>query len=222
MGRVKILALALFVASLLLEQPATEANPAPTQHPLCVSQYSLVNYACSGIRGTPLPNYSLTSDDDHDGGHGHGHGHSHRHGHRHRHRASHHGPSSSQDNCCKWLNELDDECVCDLLYNLPPFLSKPAHQYTLYVDEACNVTYNLFLFLVFDVNGQLQNPIPQRPLCVSQLALVNYACGNLLPTPPATTTTSLPSTVVFPGDDDNNRGHRHRHGHGHVMTEARS
>ena len=71
------------------------------------------------------------------------------------------------------------------------------------------LTFFVFLLLVLDVNGQL-NPTPQRPLCVSQLALVNYACGNLLPSPPATA--SLPTTVVFPADDDDNHGHRHSHG----------
>ncbi|KAJ9171937.1 hypothetical protein P3X46_015233 [Hevea brasiliensis] len=74
-------------------------------------------------------------------GHGHGHGQEHRHGHRHRHRHATRRESPAQENCCRWLNELDDECVCDMLVRLPPFLSRPMHLYTLYLDETCNVTY---------------------------------------------------------------------------------
>ncbi|KAF9669414.1 hypothetical protein SADUNF_Sadunf14G0105200 [Salix dunnii] len=131
MGIVKILATALLAAFLLLD-PMIEADPDPPQRPLCIPQYSLVNHACSVILGTPLPTSSLTSDNDEGYGNGHG----------RRNRGSHHGSSSSEDDCCKWLKELDDECVCDFLYRLPPFLSKPAHKYTVYVDPSCNVTYS--------------------------------------------------------------------------------
>ncbi|KAH8489302.1 hypothetical protein Peur_059142 [Populus x canadensis] len=151
MGTVKILAIALSAAFLLLD-PMTKAVPDPPQRSLCMPQYSLVNHACSVILGYSLPNHPLTSDDGHGHGHGHGnggHGHSHgrrRHRHRQRHGGSHNG-SSSEDNCCKWLKELDEECVCDVLYRLPPFLSKPTHTYTVYVAEACNVTYSCDMHL---------------------------------------------------------------------------
>ncbi|KAJ6880137.1 hypothetical protein NC652_033472 [Populus alba x Populus x berolinensis] len=181
MDTVKILAIALSAAFLLLD-PMTKAVPVdPPQRSLCMPQYSLVNHACSVILGYSLPDHPLTSDDGHGHGHGdgdgHGHGHGdgdgnghghgdgngHGHGHgdgndhgqshgrrRHRHRQRHggsHNGSSSEDNCCKWLKELDEQCVCDVLYRLPPFLSKPAHTYTLYVAEACNVTYSCGMHL---------------------------------------------------------------------------
>ncbi|KAJ9187663.1 hypothetical protein P3X46_003091 [Hevea brasiliensis] len=76
-------------------------------------------------------------------GHERKHGQEQSHGHRHRHRHRHaiQPESTEQANCCRWLNELDDECVCDLLVRLPPFLSRPIHMYNLYLDETCNVTY---------------------------------------------------------------------------------
>ncbi|KAH0919067.1 hypothetical protein HID58_026727 [Brassica napus] len=40
-----------------------------------------------------------------------------------------------------WLKQMDNECVCDLLVRLPPLLAKPAHNYTVFVDESCIVTY---------------------------------------------------------------------------------
>ncbi|KAK3016240.1 hypothetical protein RJ639_006479 [Escallonia herrerae] len=67
------------------------------------------------------------------------HGHKHRqheHGHRHE-----HAETPVEADCCRWLNSVDDECVCDLLVYLPPFLSKPIHQYTVTVDSSCNVTF---------------------------------------------------------------------------------
>ncbi|KAG6748551.1 hypothetical protein POTOM_048479 [Populus tomentosa] len=100
MDTVKILAIALSAAFLLLD-PMTKAVPVdPPQRSLCMPQHG----------------------------------------------GSHNG-SSSEDNCCKWLKELDEQCVCDVLYRLPPFLSKPAHTYTLYVAEACNVTYSCGMHL---------------------------------------------------------------------------
>ncbi|KAK2990514.1 hypothetical protein RJ640_019794 [Escallonia rubra] len=63
--------------------------------------------------------------------HGHGHG-----GHRHE-----HAETPVEADCCRWLNSVDNECVCDLLVYLPPFLSKPIHQYTVTVDSSCNVTF---------------------------------------------------------------------------------
>ncbi|CAK7350983.1 unnamed protein product [Dovyalis caffra] len=61
---------------------------------------------------------------------------------RERHRENHHHRESIEEDCCKWLEALDIECVCGLLHNhLPVFLSKPAHEYTLYVSGSCNITY---------------------------------------------------------------------------------
>ncbi|XP_031100177.1 uncharacterized protein LOC116004325 [Ipomoea triloba] len=58
-----------------------------------------------------------------------------------RHRRRHHHESDVQQDCCRWLKEVDDECVCDLLVHLPPFLSRPLHRYTVRVDDTCTVTF---------------------------------------------------------------------------------
>ncbi|KAJ0947292.1 putative bifunctional inhibitor/plant lipid transfer protein/seed storage helical domain superfamily [Helianthus annuus] len=76
--------------------------------------------------------------------HGHGHGH-HRHDHhKHRVRGHHHKHKMSpvEQQCCKWLAQVDDECVCELLGRLPPFLVRPIHEYTVRVAGSCNTTYS--------------------------------------------------------------------------------
>ncbi|KAL6214732.1 hypothetical protein ACLB2K_014164 [Fragaria x ananassa] len=91
----------------------------------------------------------------HSNGHGHGHGREHHeHGHsrkqqrhrRHKHRRGRHHRSQrsmtpQEDNCCKWLTQLDNQCVCELLLRLPTFLHKPAHTYSVYIGTSCNITY---------------------------------------------------------------------------------
>uniref|UniRef100_A0A2C9WQB5 Bifunctional inhibitor/plant lipid transfer protein/seed storage helical domain-containing protein n=1 Tax=Manihot esculenta TaxID=3983 RepID=A0A2C9WQB5_MANES len=184
---VKTPTLMLFAAALVF-LPKMEAQQ--FQHPLCVSQVALVNYACAMLPYIPLPplippirplppadpspddeenghghvdNHGHSRDQnnsqgpyrheqgpghghghehEHEHGHKHGHGHNHSHGHgqEHRHRHRHH-ESHAHGNCCRWLNELDDECVCDMLVRLPSFLSRHMHTYTLYLDETCNITY---------------------------------------------------------------------------------
>ncbi|XWS46793.1 hypothetical protein CRYUN_Cryun14cG0098700 [Craigia yunnanensis] len=83
----------------------------------------------------------------------------------------------------------------------------------------------LFLFSMFFL--ALANKLPlmpvqisqPRPLCATQLALLNNACAKvpLVPLPPPSTTTppALPSPL--PPESGNRNGHRHghRHGHGH-------
>ncbi|WCJ21506.1 Tetratricopeptide repeat (TPR)-like superfamily protein [Euphorbia peplus] len=103
----------------------------PSQRPLCVSQLALANYACGRLPVTPRMEDSspkiVTSD-------------LHRHErNRHRHRQANH--DSPAENCCRWLNDLDDECVCDLLIRLPAFLASPEHQYTVAIGNACKVSY---------------------------------------------------------------------------------
>ncbi|KAF9618368.1 hypothetical protein IFM89_001003 [Coptis chinensis] len=83
--------------------------------------------------------------------HGRGNGHRHQsrdregdeHGHRHRHRSSRHRHHHSPENeeCCKWLNEVDSSCVCDLLIRLPHFLRRTSHAILVNVRNSCNVTY---------------------------------------------------------------------------------
>lgn len=82
-------------------------------------------------------NQSLVDDDSGDDHHNHHHHHRH---HRHRHRQGH-SASDVEDECCRWLKEVDDECVCGLLLRLPPYLSKPEHDYTVIVNDDCEVTF---------------------------------------------------------------------------------
>lgn len=49
---------------------------------------------------------------------------------------------SVEEDCCRWLKEVDAVCVCDVLLRLPTFLVKPRHAYSLAIGDECNVTYN--------------------------------------------------------------------------------
>ncbi|XP_058083919.1 uncharacterized protein LOC131231661 [Magnolia sinica] len=81
--------------------------------------------------------------------HGHGqvgsgshHGHHHRSQHGHHRSGKKHAHHRRVDrNCCRWLKELDDRCVCQVLLRLPNFLSVPDHAYTVEVGSECKVTY---------------------------------------------------------------------------------
>ncbi|KAL2320930.1 hypothetical protein Fmac_029899 [Flemingia macrophylla] len=113
--------------------------------PLCVSQFALVNYACSRLpfsRGV-LPHDSPSSPDpspaDEEGHTNNNHNHSHRHRHGHKHR---HHQTPDEENCCRWAKEVDNQCVCEILARLPPFLIRPLHQYTLNIGESCDITYS--------------------------------------------------------------------------------
>ncbi|CAN1130812.1 hypothetical protein LINPERPRIM_LOCUS13440 [Linum perenne] len=50
--------------------------------------------------------------------------------------------SPAEENCCRWLKEMDSECVCDVLVRLPPFLAKPSHVYSVHVYDGCVVTFS--------------------------------------------------------------------------------
>ncbi|KAG8097406.1 hypothetical protein GUJ93_ZPchr0013g35417 [Zizania palustris] len=43
--------------------------------------------------------------------------------------------------CCRWLQEVSKDCVCDALLRLPPFLVKPQHTYVVRVGRTCQITY---------------------------------------------------------------------------------
>lgn len=43
--------------------------------------------------------------------------------------------------CCRWLKEVEPDCVCEALLRLPPFLVKPQHKYTVKVGNSCKFTY---------------------------------------------------------------------------------
>ncbi|CAN0890157.1 hypothetical protein LINGRAHAP2_LOCUS16288 [Linum grandiflorum] len=50
--------------------------------------------------------------------------------------------SPAEENCCRWLKEMDSECVCDVLVRLPPFLAKPSHVYSVHVYDGCIITFS--------------------------------------------------------------------------------
>ncbi|KAM1207482.1 hypothetical protein ACFX13_008161 [Malus domestica] len=135
----------------LLYLPKMEAQPLfPPVRPLCRSQFALANYACSILPFTPMPlptppsppPPSPPNDDGQEEQHGHGHGHDHGHRHvHHRHRHHVHDSIPAEDNCCRWLTQLDNQCVCELLAHLPNFLVRPAHVYSVVIGETCTVTY---------------------------------------------------------------------------------
>ncbi|KAL6564326.1 hypothetical protein OROMI_015776 [Orobanche minor] len=114
--------------------------PPPAKNPpLCAAQYSLANRACSTLPykwvpppsppSSPAPTSPLKVWEG-------GPRHKHKHGLR-----QVHNETAAQEDCCHWLNEIDDVCVCELLVHLPTFLTRPAHNYTVVVGEACEVTF---------------------------------------------------------------------------------
>lgn len=116
-------------------------------NPLCSNQFALVNRACLLLPGIKP---GLPSLPPREGGEAlsvsHGHHHRRHHGHRlgHGHHELGQGgmESPAEEECCRWLKEVDSMCACDLLVHLPPFLVKPIHSYTVVVDDACSVTFH--------------------------------------------------------------------------------
>ncbi|CAN4091587.1 unnamed protein product [Withania somnifera] len=108
--------------------------------PLCPSQFALVNHACSLLSFLPVPppsplSPSLTLAPPAPPGPP-------ERRHRRKH-ARHHGYRETpvEENCCRWMKQVDSLCVCDLLVRLPLFLSRPVHQYTVMIDPSCNITF---------------------------------------------------------------------------------
>ncbi|KAI4374307.1 hypothetical protein MLD38_012317 [Melastoma candidum] len=123
-----------------LPLPDPEPVPPPALRPLCISQFRLVNHACSLLPFTPgpppsppvpPPNPPSPPDNSRFGMY---------HGHRWHHHI-HQGPSQVKE-CCRWLNEVDDQCVCELLTHLPLFLARPVHEYHVIVPDTCDVIYS--------------------------------------------------------------------------------
>lgn len=102
-------------------------------HPLCLSQFTLVNNACQYLPITPLPPPGpapVSSPAP----------------------APAPAPTPStnlgyntqtpvEEECCRWMKAVDSECVCSLLAHLPIFLSRPIHQYTTLAHATCSVTF---------------------------------------------------------------------------------
>lgn len=148
MERIKVFSLPVFMFLVLIStkmdcqmitRPLRPLPPPTPPRPLCTSQFNLVNYACAQLPYSPAPplppppSTPLPPDNSDS---------SHRHRHRHRHRRHHNTRETPEEsNCCRWLKEVDNECVCELLVQLPIFLARPVHEYTVLVDDSCNVTY---------------------------------------------------------------------------------
>lgn len=180
---INVMSMSMSIALLLALLPKMESNIRPRfprvaapQPPLCVSQFALANYACGRLPFTHVPPPSPPSppyppDDDNDHGHRRGHGHGH--GHRH-----HHHGSPQENDCCRWVKEVDSQCVCELLLHLPPFLIKPRHEYTLVIQDSCNVTYScggpIWFSHIFPFSFAPHN-CDTQPLCKSI-----YSCVSLL------------------------------------------
>ncbi|XP_074274990.1 uncharacterized protein LOC141599019 [Silene latifolia] len=150
MENTKTIRLLLFaIFSSLIYKSYGQYRPTPTVRPLCISQFALVNHACSMLPYSPVsppspppppppqapsppdsPDTPCPPDDCQS---------RHRHHHRHRHNNSPNNPTVQE--CCRWLKEVDTQCVCDLLVRLPVFLARPVHAYTVEVDSHCSVTY---------------------------------------------------------------------------------
>ena len=143
MKRVKIFILITLALTFVAFVPKMESQimppvipfPPPSLHPLCLSQLALVSYACAMLPPTttpppsPLtspPSPSSPSDDE---------------GHRNDQNHGHH-QTSQEENCCRWAKEMDNQCVCEFLLLLPPFLTRPLHQYSISIGESCNATYS--------------------------------------------------------------------------------
>ncbi|KAI3928117.1 hypothetical protein MKW98_023718 [Papaver atlanticum] len=54
----------------------------------------------------------------------------------------HYHLSQNEMDCCRWMKEMDDACVCQLLYRMPSFMRKPKHDYVVRVHDSCTVTLN--------------------------------------------------------------------------------
>ncbi|KAK4273138.1 hypothetical protein QN277_021594 [Acacia crassicarpa] len=164
MERVKVINLITIVGvAFLALVPKMESMPVrvPTEpRPLCASQFALANYACARLPFTrglppsrPSPPDDGDDDDDDDGddhdvlsqrqGHRHGLGHEyeyeHEHEHGHRHHRHHH--TDQEEDCCRWVKQVDSQCVCEFLLRLPPFLVRPVHEYKVTLGDFCNATY---------------------------------------------------------------------------------
>ncbi|KAF9604685.1 hypothetical protein IFM89_009121 [Coptis chinensis] len=145
MEKMRIVTIALF--AILVVIPKVFSMPmglpfAPPR-PLCLSQFALVNQACYFLPvHAPAPPANDEDPDEPDlklnepqaqqppsepq--------------HRRRHHRHHHH-ADAIDNCCRWLRNLDDTCVCELLIRLPPFLRRLEHSYLVKIDEDCEVLY---------------------------------------------------------------------------------
>ncbi|KAI3979699.1 hypothetical protein MKX01_013794 [Papaver californicum] len=164
MERVRIRsAMAIVVFATVLFSIPKKIASLPIQKPLCISQFALANQACGSIpiqqdlveyvedpedpengrhrssrtRNRERSNSRARDGESHNGSHSRQH--RRRRARRHRH---HHHLSQNEMDCCRWMKEMDDACVCQLLYRMPAFMRKPKHDYVVKVHDSCTVTFN--------------------------------------------------------------------------------
>ncbi|KAJ1692116.1 hypothetical protein LUZ63_008814 [Rhynchospora breviuscula] len=66
---------------------------------------------------------------------------------KHKRRKKGHHESNGNKECCRWLKEVDNACVCEMLLKLPSFLIRPKHKFMIRVGRTCRFTYNCPGFL---------------------------------------------------------------------------
>ncbi|KAI4297574.1 hypothetical protein L6164_037459 [Bauhinia variegata] len=138
MEKITIFNLFTLALAFLALLPKMESQVTPPL--LCLSQVALANYACVMLPHPPgSPPFPPTpfppppSPPEVMDGHGQGPGRSRQRGHQ---------LTPQEDKCCRWVKEVDSQCVCEILIHLPSFLARPLHQYTVKVGELCEVTYS--------------------------------------------------------------------------------
>ncbi|KAL4364215.1 hypothetical protein GQ457_04G028310 [Hibiscus cannabinus] len=138
MAKVVIMAIIFFLFSLfILAMPSNLPRVSAPPSPLCASQINIVNYACVGLPLSPISPPSSRRNSRSRSRRSSIRSSSRRHRRRHRQRGS-----DRQDYCCQWLRQVDNECVCDVLARLPPFLSRPNHHYTLAIGDTCTIRFS--------------------------------------------------------------------------------
>ncbi|XP_009778780.1 uncharacterized protein LOC142163021 [Nicotiana tabacum] len=119
--------------------------PPIVTRPLCLHQFTLANHACRFLPYTPLPPPSTTPSPEPQPS-------------PPSLTSSEYEETPVEEECCRWMKSIDSECVCALLAHLPPFLSKPIHQYTAVVDASCSVTFKCSSRIRYENEKSPQSP----------------------------------------------------------------
>ncbi|GER39234.1 AAA ATPase containing von Willebrand factor typeA [Striga asiatica] len=151
MDKSMVLNLLVFTILLTLLCPKTDCywpphRPTPTEDPFtsfCNTQFQLANRACALVTfsSVGLPHHH------HRHRHHHGHGHHHNHHDHDKQEVHQHLMHTETENalveeeCCRWLKEVDNDCACSVFVHLPTFLAKPPHNYSLVVNDECEVSF---------------------------------------------------------------------------------
>lgn len=128
----------------LPHRPPPHPLPLPqpeSPKPLCVSQLALVNRACTLLPYAQVPPPAPPSPELGEGGEEESGGGGHHHHHHNHHRGDGYMETPEEEECCRWLKQVDTVCVCDLLVHLPPFMTRPLHEYKVIAHDSCEVTF---------------------------------------------------------------------------------